>query len=124
MVAVQMSSTSGLHVAIYHNDGGVYKHWSLFLDGPTKLDKTLNSDARDSADLLELVHLCDVETSDINAIKDAAKMTIHNETPSYICQDYVLETLDDLVERGIIDAYNAECRKNRMILERKQEGLH
>lgn len=33
-----MSSTAGLHVAIY-NDGGIYKHWSLFINGPTDANK-------------------------------------------------------------------------------------
>ncbi|GJP97641.1 hypothetical protein CBS147343_6682 [Aspergillus niger] len=134
-----MPQTSGLHVAIFQNHDGVYKHWGLFLDGPTKLEKTvfqimgsstryyfekLNSDARESADLLGLVHLCDVANSHANAIEDAAEnMTIHNEAPGYNCQDYVLELLDDLEERGFIDKEDADYRKNRMALERKQEGL-
>lgn len=35
-----MSSTAGLHVAIY-NDGGVYKHWSLFINGLTDEEQTI-----------------------------------------------------------------------------------
>lgn len=62
--------------------------------------------------------------SHANAIEDAAEnMTIHNEAPGYNCQDYVLELLDDLEERGFIDKEDADYRKNRMALERKQEGL-
>ncbi|CAG8132709.1 unnamed protein product [Penicillium nalgiovense] len=71
---LQMSSTAGIHVAIY-NDGGVYKHWSLFVNGPTDAEQTVlhimgsstnyrfemrASDARKSATLSELIYLCDV----------------------------------------------------------------
>lgn len=69
-----MSSIAGLRVAIY-NDGGVYKHWSLFIDGPTDAEQTIlhimgsstnyrfemrHSNARKSTTLSELIYLCDV----------------------------------------------------------------
>lgn len=134
-----MPSTSGLHVAIY-NDGGVYKHWSLFIDGPTDLEKTIlhimgsstryrfemrNSNARNSASLLELVYLCHVDNSKVNAIKDAARnMTIHNEAPGYNCQDYILELLDELEEKNIVDRRNPSYKNNRQKVEGKQEGVN
>ncbi|KAI2844078.1 hypothetical protein CBS147321_7948 [Aspergillus niger] len=136
---VNMSSTSGLHVAIY-NDGGIYKHWSLFIDGPTDPEKTIlhimgsstryrfemrNSNARNSTTLLELVYLCHVDNSKISAIKDAAQeITIHNEAPGYNCQDYILELLDELEEKKIIDRSNASYKRNRKKVEDKQEGLN
>ncbi|KAB8212860.1 hypothetical protein BDV33DRAFT_186010 [Aspergillus novoparasiticus] len=134
-----MPSTSGLHVAIY-DDGGVYKHWSLFLDGPTDLEKIIlhimgsstryrfemrNSNARNSSSLLELVYLCHVDNSKINDIKDAAqKMTIHNEAPGYNCQDYILELLDELEEKNIVDRRNQSYKSNRKKVEDKQEGVN
>lgn len=133
-----MPSTSGLHVAIY-DDGGVYKHWGLFIDGPTKSEKIIlhivgsstryrfdkrESNARESASLVEMVYLCDVYDSKIGPIKDAAeKATIHNEAPGYNCQDYILELLDDLEEKGIINCNDAKYKKNRENVESKQEGL-
>ena len=35
-----MPSSAGIHVAIY-DDGGIYKHWSLFIDGPGDSEKTI-----------------------------------------------------------------------------------
>ncbi|BCS00209.1 uncharacterized protein AKAW2_50550A [Aspergillus luchuensis] len=134
-----MSSTSELSVAIY-KDEGIYKHWSLFIDGPTDPEKIIlhimgsstryrfemrNSNARYSATLIELVYLCHVDNSKINAIKDAAqKMTIPNEHPGYNCQDYILELLDQLEEEKIIDRSNASYKRNRKKVEDKQEGLN
>ncbi|KAK2813227.1 hypothetical protein FQN50_000905 [Emmonsiellopsis sp. PD_5] len=133
-----MPSTAGLHVAI-HNDGGVYKHWSLFIDGLTDAEKTIlhimgsstryrfemrNSNAHKSVTLSEMVHLCDVDTSMISAVKDAAKSAvIHNEYAGYNCQDYVLELLDDLEEKKIIDGNDANYKKNKEVVKGKQEGL-
>lgn len=133
-----MSSVAGLHVAIY-NDGGVYKHWSLFIDGPTKAEQTIlhimgsstnyrfemrTSNARESASLLELIHLCDVSASKIDAIKNvAAEAPIFNQYPGYNCQDYVLELLSDLEKRGIIDGREAMYQRQKEVVKSKQEGL-
>ncbi|OJD25359.1 hypothetical protein ACJ73_03272 [Blastomyces percursus] len=133
-----MPPTVKLHVAIY-NDGGVYKHWSLFVEGATDSEKFIlhvmgsstryrfemrNSNARESKTLAELVYLCDVPASQVDIIKDAANNTvIHNEYPGYNCQDYVLELLDDLEARGIIDGNNATYANNKANVKEKQEGL-
>jgi hypothetical protein len=82
------------------------------------------SNPRESTRLAEMVYLCDVDASDIPAIKDAAEnAVIHNESPGYNCQDYVLELLDALEEHGIIDNSDANYITNRETLEGKQEGL-
>lgn len=133
-----MSSTAGLHVAIY-NDGGVYKHWSLFINGPTDAEQIIlhvmgsstryrfemrTSDARKSASLSELIHLCDVPVSKIGSIKDAAgKAPIHNQYPGYNCQDYVLELLDDLETKNVIDGKDAKYKNKKKVVKDKQEGL-
>jgi len=83
-----------------------------------------SSNAHKSATLSEIVHLCDVDASTIAAIKDAAETAvIHNESPGYNCQDYVLDLLDDLEEKNIIDGNNANYRKNKGAVTGKQEGL-
>ncbi|OAX80546.1 hypothetical protein ACJ72_05117 [Emergomyces africanus] len=133
-----MPSTAGLNVAIY-NDSGVYKHWLLFIDGPTHAEKFIlqamgssghyrfemeNLDAHKLLNLSEMIHLCDVDTSDINTITEVARTaTIHNEFPGYNCQDYVLELLDGLEEKNIIDASNENYRKSKEVVKGKQEGL-
>lgn len=133
-----MPSTAGLYVAIYHNDG-LYKHWSLFIEGPTDEEKIIfhimgsstrfrfemrHSDARKSARLFELIHLYDVDVSKIGAIKTAAaNEVVHNEFPGYNCQDYVLELLDTLEKQGIIDGKNADYKRKKDIVKSKQEGF-
>ncbi|PGH05096.1 hypothetical protein GX51_03194 [Blastomyces parvus] len=133
-----MSSTIGLFVAIF-DDGGVYKHWGLFIDGPTDAEKTLlnimgsstryhfemrNENAHKSAILSEMIHLYDVDNSKIGAIKDVAKnAVIHNEYPGYNCQDYVLELLDALEEKDIIDKNEANYKDSKRAVQGKQEGL-
>lgn len=133
-----MSSIAKLHVAIYQ-DEGVYKHWSLFIEGPTAGEKTIlhilgsstryrfelrTSDARRSASLSELIPLCDVPTSKISAIKEAGRtMPIHNEYAGYNCQDYVLDLLDDLEGKNLIDGNDAEYKKRKEVVKSKQEGL-
>lgn len=133
-----MSSTVKLYVAIY-KDEGVYKHWSLFVDGPTNAEKTIlhimgsstryrfemrNSDAKSSASLSELISLCDVPVSKVGAVKEAAsKAPIHNEYAGYNCQDYVLDLLDDLEAKNIIDGKDAAYKKKKEVVKSKQEGL-
>lgn len=129
---------AGLYVAIY-NDGGVFKHWSLFVDGPSAEEKVIfhimgssqryrhesrQSNARQSASLLEMVPLCRIETSKLSDIEAAAQNTvIHNEAPGYNCQDYVLELLDTMEEEGIIDGSDKKYRKNKNAVRGKQEGF-
>lgn len=133
-----MPSTAGIYVAIY-DDGAIYKHWRLFIDGPGDSEKTIlhimgsstnyrfemrNSDARKSDGILELIHMCNVKVSDIPAIKEAGKnAVIHNEFPGYNCQDYVLELLDGLETRGIIDGANKEYKNRKKNVTSKQEGF-
>ena len=75
-----------------------------------------NSNARKSKTLSELVYLCDVPASKVNAIKDAAKnAVIHNKFPGYNCQDYVVELLDDFAD--------ATYASNKANVKSKQEGL-
>ena len=109
------------------------------MDGPTNTDKIvlqimgsstnyrfdpITSDPRESDTLEELIHLCDVPVSKINAIKDTARNApIHNEYPGYNCQDYVLDLLDDLEEKGIIDKKDKKYQQKKEIVKSKQEGL-
>jgi hypothetical protein len=133
-----MPSTATLHVAIF-NDESVYKHWAFFVDGPTNAQKIIlnamgsstryyfemtNTNARDSKILSELVYLCDVDASEIGRIIEAGKNAIiHNEFPGYNCQDYVLELLNDLESKRIIDGADANYQKHKAAVQAKQEGL-
>ena len=82
------------------------------------------SDARKSASLSELIPLCDVPVSKIGSIKDAAeKAPIHNQYPGYNCQYYVLELLDDLEAKNIIDGKDSKYKNNKRVVQNKQEGL-
>ncbi|KAK2755674.1 hypothetical protein FQN54_005823 [Arachnomyces sp. PD_36] len=133
-----MPSTAGIFVAIY-DDGGIYKHWTLFIDGPDASEKTIlnimgsstnyrfemrNSDARDSETVQEVIYLQDVKVSDIPAIKEAGKnAVIHNEFPGYNCQDYVIELLTELEEQGIVDGGDEEYIQRKEKVKSRQEGF-
>nr|POE61838.1 hypothetical protein CFP56_73142 [Quercus suber] len=131
--------TAELSVAVYDNDGSVFKHWTLFYDGPSDEEKFIfnimgsstryryekrQSDARASATLLELVTICRVDVSKLSIIEDLAQTAeIHNEAPGYNCQDYVLELLDALENNDVINGQDKKYRKSRAILEAKVDGL-
>lgn len=133
-----MPSIVGLYVAISEGEG-VFKHWALFIDGPTNQERIVLqvegsstrfrferkiSNARTSSELLELIPLCDVPTANIAAIDHAAgEAPIHNEHPGYNCQDYVLELLDEIEARGLVDGGNMEYKKQKAHVNSKQEGL-
>lgn len=130
--------TAKLQVAIY-NDQGVYKHWSLFFDGPSDDEKIIFhimgsqnryryekrvSDPRQSSSLVELLSLCQVDTSSLGEIEElAGTAKIHNEFDGYNCQDYVLDLLKALENEGIIDKQDKNYRKQRGKLRSKQEGM-
>nr|POE77834.1 hypothetical protein CFP56_09477 [Quercus suber] len=129
--------TAGLNVAIYNN-GNMFKHWSLFVDGPSE-EKFLfhimgsstryryekrQSDARASASLSEIVALCKIDTSKISAIEAAAQnAVIHNESAGYNCQDYVLELLEALENDHVIDSRDANYQKKKRTLASKVDGF-
>lgn len=133
-----MTSTAGLYVAI-SKGGGVYKHWTLFIDGPTENRQIVLQaegtstkfhfereflDHRSSESLLELINLCNVPLSNIPAIDQAAEQApIHNRYPGYNCQNYILELLDDLETKGLIDRENAKYKTQKTLVAGKQEGL-
>ncbi|PLB43292.1 hypothetical protein P170DRAFT_481241 [Aspergillus steynii IBT 23096] len=133
-----MPSTAEIHVAIHHNEG-VYKHWTLYINGPTDAEQVVlhimgfsmnfrfedrNSDARKEMTLMELIHMCDVPASKISTIRRLAeKMPIHNEYSGYNCQDYVLELLDELEAKGIIDGADEAYKVKKENVKNKQEGL-
>lgn len=133
-----MPSSVSLYVAI-HDDGGIYKHWSLFIDGPSASDKTIfqamgssgryrfeteNSNPRLWETLAELFYVCDVDESDTIAVKNTAKQVpIRDESPSWNCQDYVLDLLDALEEGRVIEGEDAGYQRRKSDLRRKQDGL-
>ena len=48
---------------------------------------------------------------------------IHNQYPGYNCQDYVLELLDDLEGKGIVDGNDRGYRNMKEVLSSRQDGL-
>ncbi|TPX22008.1 hypothetical protein DIZ76_015974 [Coccidioides immitis] len=71
-----------------------------------------------------MVHLCDMDTSKIGTIKNAAKnVVIHNKYPGYNCQDYILELLGDLEKKNIINKSKTNYKHNKKVVQSKQEGL-
>jgi len=133
-----MPSNISIYTAIY-DETGIFKHWSLFLDGTTDVDKTelqvmgsdgrfwfeeKNANPRDAQDLLELVYLCELDADQLGSIKDIAKrVPVRNEIAGWNCQDFVLDLLDALEDDGVIDAGNEAYVKRKENLRGRQDGL-
>ncbi|KAF4220309.1 hypothetical protein CNMCM8980_007814 [Aspergillus fumigatiaffinis] len=126
-----------VYVAI-SDDGGVYKHWALFIDQAEAEATLLNvrgsdgrfryetekRDVRYDESLVELVYLCDVDVAKANTIRNIARtIPVHNEISGWNCQDYVLDLLDELEERKVIDGEDELYRMQRTYVAVKQEGL-
>ncbi|KAJ5105242.1 hypothetical protein NUU61_002589 [Penicillium alfredii] len=125
----------GVFVSI-HDDDGVYKHWAVFIDGIN--DKALlhvkgsdgrfryepeTRDARRSKSLVELVHLCNVDVAKISEIKAVAgQVIVRNESRGWNCQDYVLELLEALEEKGLVGG-DVHYFEQKAYLEAQLEGL-
>lgn len=133
------SSTVPIHVAI-DNQGVLYKHWSLFIEGEKDADKNLfhavgsqchfrfeeqQSDARNSKSISELFAICEIDGSRVQAVRNIAKaVPIRNDDPTWNCQDYVLDLLDELENNNIVPSseHPGYDRKKRR-LAAKQDGL-
>lgn len=131
-------STAGLYVTI-HKGGGAYKHWRLHIEGPSEREniiyqimgsstryrfETRQENCRQAEDLIEMIFLCDVDVGEIGTIEKLARAAvIHNEAPGYNCQDYVLELLDALEERRVVDGEEEGYRRSKKIVRGKVEGL-
>jgi hypothetical protein len=126
-----------VYVAI-SDDGGVYKHWALFIDQAEAEATLLNvrgsdgrfryetekRDVRYDESLVELVYLCDVDVAKANTIRNIARtIPVHNDISGWNCQDYVLDLLDELEERKVIDGEDELYRMQRTYVAVKQEGL-
>ncbi|KAF3020005.1 hypothetical protein E8E15_007202 [Penicillium rubens] len=131
-----MASTVPLKVAIYENPG--IKHWSLFIDAADRDDKTTiqllgaqqkyfcqvsaRSDSSISNSLIELCSLCEIDASKIDTVKNIAWDTpVRNEESDYSCQDFVLEILDRLEEKGII-LNGRDYQNNKEAVKAKRES--
>ncbi|KAI9041739.1 SUR7/PalI family protein [Aspergillus affinis] len=141
-----MPTTSKLHVAIYGNSG-MFNHWSLFVEGPTEPQKMIFhvmgttkmyryekriSNARNSATLVELMYLCDVDNSKLQTIEDAAKdITLHNERENYCWEClqapsppyYVLDLLESLEKKDVLDPNDPKYNENKAAVMDKEEGM-
>ncbi|KAJ6014861.1 hypothetical protein N7540_009452 [Penicillium herquei] len=81
------------------------------------------ADPRDSETFSELIHLCDVPVSHIapidQAAEEAEEAEVHNEFAGYNCQDYVLELLDDLEARKLLNGKDTQYKKQKALVASK-----
>ena len=133
-----MSSSVKLYVAI-DDDGGIFKHWAFFIDGPQKEDKTVlqamgssgrfrfeskNSDARLYPSLVELFYICEIDIAKMEDVKAiAAGLPIRDNISGWNCQDYVIDLLKALENRGLIDKDDDGYQTRYSTLWHKQEGF-
>ncbi|KAJ5929200.1 hypothetical protein N7454_007048 [Penicillium verhagenii] len=131
-------SSIPLYIAVTHGDGA-FKHWGLFIDDKNQTDKTVlqvkgsdgsfryeaeTKDARNSPDLIQLIYLCNVDLPKANSIKSiAGRVEVHNDISGWNCQDYVLDLMDELEEKGVLDGLDVRYRTQMDYIRGMQEGL-
>lgn len=68
--------------------------------------------------------MCDVPLWRADAIIQAAvDLPVHNQYPGYNSQEYVLELLEDLEEKGLINDLDPTFIRQKGNVMHKQEGL-
>ncbi|MCJ1465058.1 hypothetical protein MMC07_003674 [Pseudocyphellaria aurata] len=116
-----------LYVAMYHSEHGIYEHWALYLETDKDtiyevvgelpnfklnvLFKHPTATKRHKRSIL-IYTLNDVELQGFENV--LATVVPGNTGPHWNCQNYVIEVLEQLEEKGVIkkdnEAYN-EARK-------------
>lgn len=131
---INMASTIPLQVAIYDNPR--IKRWSLFIEAKDDarkakihifgvrhnyfLEVRTPSDTRGSA---EVCPLCQIDESEIRAVEDVAYDTpIFNDKSDYSCQDFVLDVLARLEDKGLVDADSSDYKTNKDAVQAKRES--
>ncbi|KAJ5809477.1 uncharacterized protein N7503_001695 [Penicillium pulvis] len=131
-------SSIPLFLAISKGDG-VFKQWSLFIDEETQNNKTVlqvkgsdghfryeheTKDIRKSPDLLELVYICNVDVTKANDIqKIASEAAVLNDIRGWNCQDYVLDLIELLEEKKVLNGGDGVYRMRMDYVRGIQEGL-
>ncbi|KAK2846321.1 hypothetical protein FQN49_005845 [Arthroderma sp. PD_2] len=135
----RQTDTRPMQVSIYaaiFDDGCVFKHWALFVDGPTPSTKLIlntmgsesrfryeqrTANAREDETLLELHRICDIDASKVPDIAGIAeKVPIRNDIPSWNCQDFVFDVVNALEGQvEMDDGYKERLESLRL----KQDGL-
>ncbi|KAJ6086130.1 hypothetical protein N7486_010411 [Penicillium sp. IBT 16267x] len=131
-------STIPLYVAITQGDGA-FKQWGLFIDEENQQNKTVlqvkgsdgrfryepeTKDARNSPDLIDLIYMCNVDVTKANDIKKIASgLAVLNDISGWNCQDYVLDLMEALEEKGVLDGRDGAYRRHIDFVRGIQEGL-
>ncbi|EEP81805.1 predicted protein [Uncinocarpus reesii 1704] len=134
-----MPSAVKLYAAIDDNDGGVFNHWSFFIDGPQNEGKLVfqamgsagrfrfeskNADSRLYPNLIELFYVAEIDAARIKDVQVIAEnLPIPDSTPGWNCQDYVLDLFKALERDGLVDKDDDGYRARYSELWRKQDGL-
>ncbi|KAJ5533193.1 hypothetical protein N7494_009745 [Penicillium frequentans] len=131
-------SSVPLFLAISKGDG-VFKHWGLFIDEENQNNKTVlqvkgsdghfryepeTKDIRKSPDLLELIYICNVDVTKANDIqKIASEAAVLNDIQGWNCQDYVLDLMELLEEKKVLNGGDGAYRMRMDYVRGIQEGL-
>ncbi|KAB8076502.1 hypothetical protein BDV29DRAFT_170078 [Aspergillus leporis] len=125
-----------IYLSIVDN-GGIYKHWSLFIDGHSKIILQAKGsdgrfryeperiDPRGLSGLIELVPLFEVdEGAKVDIVKAlACQVRVRSDVHGWNCQDWVLGCLDKLEEKGVVDGEDMEYKERKKYVMGKVEGL-
>lgn len=131
-------SSIPLFLAITKGDGA-FKHWGLFIDEANQKNKTVlqvqrsngqfqyapeTEDVRKSPDLLELIYICNVDVTKANEIqKIASEAAVLNDIRGWNCQDYVLDLMEMLEEKRVLNGEDGAYRMRMDYVRGIQEGL-
>lgn len=121
-----------LYVAMYHSAKGIYEHWALFLENdkdtiyevigeiPTFKPNVLFRNPAHTKKHKRNVLLYNIKPNDMPDFENvlaAMKMDKQESNPEWNCQNYIVEVLEALEEKGVInkdDEAYVEAKKQVM----------
>jgi len=125
-----------LYIAMYKPRYGNYEHWALFLDDDghstifevigehrTFQRNSLSVNPENSRRHKRNILVGTINKQDIpELVKIMENVEIDNETSEWNCQDYVLESLEKLVEECVIDDDDKDYKKGTKKAKEKYFG--
>lgn len=126
-----------LYVVFYQPCSDNYQHWGLYLDNEEELlifevtDEHLRFECNvvrarpeRSRSFLQKLYIAVISKDDIELIKHVAKMVpVDNKTVEWDCQKYVLDLLDKLEDKFILEKDDEDYHDVRETLMEKRGAI-
>ncbi|KAI9802928.1 MAG: hypothetical protein M1825_002159 [Sarcosagium campestre] len=103
-----------LHGALYLENGDEKSIYEVTGEHPDFRKNVMQADPAASRRHVRNILVATIETRDIQELVETIdKVHVDNETVEWNCQDYVLETLEALLDECIIDEDDEDCCEGR-----------